>query len=275
MTTLQERPFFFKNGSQRIFAVLHTPQGVARNYGFVFCYPGFEEKLWVHRVFVSFARELAARGYHVLRFDFAGHGDSEGNFEDTSVASQLSDIDSAVRALSDELGQGGTVGLLGLRLGAALAASYAEQHASIDTLILWDPVVNGAQYMQELLLSNLATQSAVYGEIRQTREELSAQMQSGGIVNIEGYELGRTLFNEVNALSLAGEKRFQGKCLIAQIGRAVQKPKKDLEVLRASYVNAELALVAEEPFWKEIKTFYPRADNLFAATLEWFDRHGK
>jgi alpha-beta hydrolase superfamily lysophospholipase len=75
-----------------------------RGQGFVFCYPEFEEKLWTERVFVSFARELAARGYHVLRFDSAGHGDSDGEFVHASLSSRLDDLDCAVRALAAELG---------------------------------------------------------------------------------------------------------------------------------------------------------------------------
>ena len=45
---------------------------------FVFCHPLTEEKLWTHRVFVTFARELAAAGHTVLRFDYRGNGDSDG-----------------------------------------------------------------------------------------------------------------------------------------------------------------------------------------------------
>ena len=45
----------------------------------------------------------------------------------------------------------GAVGMVGLRLGATLAAQVAakkQQH--VDRLVLWDPVVCGETYMQEL-----------------------------------------------------------------------------------------------------------------------------
>ena len=46
-------------------------------------------------MFVNFGREAALRGYRVLRFDLAGHGDSQGQSEDMTVTSYLDDIESA------------------------------------------------------------------------------------------------------------------------------------------------------------------------------------
>lgn len=273
---LPESALFFANGSYRLFGVLHRPApALARGRGFVFCYPCFEEKLWTHRVFVSLARELAAHGYHVLRFDFMGHGDSDGDFEQSTVASRLSDLACALTLLRREIGSETGVGIVGLRFGALLAAVHAERDPHVASLILWDPVVDGAAYMQEVLLSNLATQSAVHQQIRFTREDLAAQMRAGNTVNIEGYELSDALYASASQLNLAAAKNFTGPSLIVQIGRDNQKPKKQLESLRASYRRAELSLCVEEPFWKEIKTFYPRAPRLFAATLDWLQTHDR
>ena len=69
---MKETPFFFSNQGQNLFGVLHEPCTDGRQTGFLLCYPFAEEKLWVHRVYVNFARELARRGYPVLRFDYMG-----------------------------------------------------------------------------------------------------------------------------------------------------------------------------------------------------------
>lgn len=273
-TSLSESAFFFANGAYRLFGVLHRPAPEhARGRGFVFCYPCFEEKLWTHRVFVSLARELAARGYHVLRFDFMGQGDSDGDFEQSTVSSCLSDLSCAINQLRQEIGADAEVSLLGLRFGALLAAVHAERDSKIASLVLWDPVTDGAAYMQEVLLSNLATQSAVHLKIRFTREDLVAQMRAGNTVNIEGYELSYGLYDSATQLNLTGSKTFSAPCLVVQIGRANQKPKKNLQALCDAYPQAQLALSVEEPFWKEIKTFYPRAQNLFATTFDWLHKH--
>lgn len=268
--SLSETPFFFPNGPYRLFGVLHRPAAsIAKGRGFVFCYPCFEEKLWTYRVFVSLARELTARGYHVLRFDYMGHGDSDGEFEQSTISSRLSDLSCAVAVLRQEIGSDARVGLLGLRLGALLAAVHAERDPKIDSLILWEPLTDGAPYMQEVLLSNLATQSAVYQQIRFTREDLVAQMRAGNTVNIEGYEMSHALYEETSQLTITGAREFSGPCLVVQIGRSNQKPKKNLETLRSAYSRADFTMTVEEPFWKEIKTFYPRAENLFEVTCKW------
>jgi exosortase A-associated hydrolase 2 len=269
---LTEQPFFFENGQYRLFGLLHKPvAGGLRNEGFVLCHPAFEEKLWAHRVYVGLARELARHGCPVLRFDYMGYGDSDGDFEQATVATHLSDIAKAVEVLKTQAGVS-SVGLLGLRFGATLAALSADAVPGISHLVLWDPLVDGAAYMQEVLLSNLATQSAVHQKILHTREELVAQMQAGGTVNIEGYGLNQAFYDGVSTIKLQPPRTYAGPCLIAQIGRDNQKPKKNLETLRAGYAAGELVLCTEDPFWKEIKPYCPRADNLVRATTDWLKK---
>lgn len=269
---ISEKPFFFRNDGQ-LFGVLHRPRPeIASPQGFVFCHPCFEEKLWAHRVYVGMARELAQRGYPVLRFDYMGHGDSDGDFELATVGTRLADIGCAVQTLRNETGVA-QVGLLGLRLGATLAAISANSLAGISRLVLWDPIVDGAAYMQEVLLSNLATQSAVHQKILHTREELVAQMHAGHAVNIEGYGLTQAFYTETSAIKLQHPHSYSSPCLVVQIGRANQKPKKNFEALSAGYPEGELALCTEEPFWKEIKAYCPRAENLYQLTFDWLGKH--
>ena len=54
-----ETPFFFPSGKHSLFGILHQPAAATCLPAFVFCHPFGEEKLWTHRVFVSFARRLA------------------------------------------------------------------------------------------------------------------------------------------------------------------------------------------------------------------------
>ena len=48
---------------------------------------------------VNMGRRLASNGYPVLRFDFMGEGDSEGDFEDGTITTRLDDINCAVRTM--------------------------------------------------------------------------------------------------------------------------------------------------------------------------------
>ncbi|MEO5822089.1 MAG: alpha/beta fold hydrolase [Vicinamibacteraceae bacterium] len=266
---MTETPFFFPNGSYNLFGVFHEPPAPASKSAFVFCHPWGEEKLWAHRVFVSFARALAADGHPVLRFDLMGNGDSDGEFSDSTLQTALSDVRCAVREVRRRTGQS-TVSLMGLRLGASIAAMIADETPDVAHLILWAPIVDGGRYMQELLRINLTTQMASYKEIRQDRAALVAQMQQGQTVNIDGYELAHPQFAEVSGIKLAGSRTFAGPCFLAQVDRMpAARILPELEQLAAGYPRSTLVSVQEEPFWKEIPRYYGQATALFASTTEW------
>ena len=129
---MKETPFFFPNDPYNLFGILHEPEVEPNGEGFVFCHPFGEEKLWSHRVFVNFARKLAQIGYTVLRFDYMGHGDSDGNFSDATIETRISDIVAAVCWLKDNNSNVNSVSLLGLRLGATLASLTCEQFEGIS-----------------------------------------------------------------------------------------------------------------------------------------------
>lgn len=269
-TPLIETPMFFENGSYRLFGILHEPTAAPSGWGWVLCHPFAEEKLWAQRVYVSFARMLAARGAWVLRFDAMGNGDSEGQFSESSVETMLSDISCAIGLLEQSGGASLRVGLLGLRLGATMAALAAEQHPNVGKLVLWEPIVDGGKYMQELLRVNLTTQTAVYKEIRHNREALVRMMREGSTVNIDGYEVAYPYYEQASAVKLnEGTKRFTGPCLIVQVGRDGQTIRPELKALQEAYPSSDIRGVVEEPFWKEIKRWYGRAPNLFETTLAW------
>lgn len=268
---MNERPFFFDAGSRHLFGVLHEPTAKApAKPGFVFCHPLAEEKLWTHRVFVSFARRLAARGHAVLRFDYMGNGDSDGEFSQTSLDTMKSDVAAAIRTLQNQAGVE-QVGLVGLRMGATVASLVAEEN-DIKALVMWAPIVDGSRYMQEILRVNLSTQLAVYKEIRQDREALAAAMEQGVTVNTDGYELAFPLFSQVSAVSLAAEpKRHADRCLVVQIDRVPGAPNSELGQLVKAYPNASLEVAIEEPFWKEIRRWYAHAPALFETTDRWLE----
>lgn len=266
---MTETPFYFANGGRSLFGVLHRPAAQGTLPSFVFCHPLAEEKLWAQRVFVSFARQLAARGHAVLRFDYMGNGDSDGEFRESSLSTAIADVRRAVEQVREMTGTR-LVSLLGLRLGATIASLAAEDSADLRHLVLWAPIVDGARYMQELLRINLTTQMAVYKEIRQDRDALVATMEQGNLVNVDGYDLTHRLYSEVSAVKLAAAaKRHEGPCLVVQIDRQPGRTSPELQQLAASYAGATLTAVQEEPFWKEILRFYDQAPNLFPATLEW------
>lgn len=267
-----EHPFFFPGPHATLFGIVHdAASGAPPREPVVFCHPFGEEKLWAHRVFVTFARQLAALGHPVLRFDYSGHGDSDGEFRDFSVSTALADIGCAIDWLKAHTGRS-QVSLLGLRLGATLARQVVTTRHDVASLILWAPIVDAGKYMQELLRINLTTQMAVYKEIRFDREALAAMLRAGDTVNVDGYEIGWPLFEQMSALRLSDSSRFDGPCLVLQVERNAAAPgARDIDALRAANPALVARVVQEEPFWKEIERFYDSAPNLMAETLRWMN----
>lgn len=271
---MNEIPFFFPNDGYRLFGILHLPKAFQKKTAFLFCHPFGEEKLWSHLVYVNFARELTRRGHPVLRFDYMGNGDSDGNFDDSSVATNLSDIRCALKVLREKAVDAPYVGLIGLRFGATLAALAAEDDPEIYRLILWEPILNGAQYMQELLRINLTSQMAVFKEIQYNREALIQTMKEGQTANVDGYEIALGMYEQVTSINLInGPKRFQGKCLVVQIAPRQQNFKKDFSLLFSIYQDGDILMSLEEPFWKEIKALYSSANQLYHDTLIWLEQN--
>ena len=71
----------------RLFGILHTPdQSRRRDIGIVLLSPGIKNRVAPHRLYNKMATALASRGFAVLRFDFFGLGDSEGELQEEQLA---------------------------------------------------------------------------------------------------------------------------------------------------------------------------------------------
>jgi len=238
----------------------------------VLCHPLGEEKLWAHRVLVTFSRELASRGFTVSRFDCRGEGDSDCRFEDASLETRVADVTAVVAATRRALEDTPNVSLVGVRFGAMLAALAAARLKNVDRLAMWDPITDGESYAQSLLRINLAGQLAAYKKVVDGKERLLERMAGGGTVNIEGYALTGSFFRELSSVHVADLlSAFTGRLLILQAGPAGTAPRPDLGALHAARPDATVLVVPEQPFWKETKDFCQRAVGFSTPTLDWFE----
>ena len=73
--------------------------------------------------------ELSASGFTVLRFDFSGNGQSEGQFEQSTWSKQILEMEAAVNLVMDRGAD--WVGLAGHSLGAAIALLAAGRNDAI------------------------------------------------------------------------------------------------------------------------------------------------
>lgn len=147
-------PFFFGSSKRRLFGVYTARRAMpGRERAALVCYPWGSEYINAHRSLVRLSAMLADRGYHVLRFDYYGSGDSAGETTEPTLAGWREDIETALDELRSMSGVDRT-SLVGLRLGATLAAEVAADDDEIDDLVLWDPVVEGAEYLEAIRQSS-------------------------------------------------------------------------------------------------------------------------
>ena len=120
------------------------------------CYPAPQEVFKTYYVQRSLAIELAQQGFACLRFDYYGTGDSYGNMEEADITRWLRDIQQAYKFLRRKT-RTQKVHVFATRLGCLLAAKALEQE-NIQTMIFWDPIANGQEYLSQI---NMLHQSLV------------------------------------------------------------------------------------------------------------------
>jgi pimeloyl-ACP methyl ester carboxylesterase len=141
-------PLWF--GTPARFGQLHAAVGESRDCGVVLCNPLGYEALCTHRSYFDLAELLAGAGFSVLRFDYAGSGDSAGSDDEPDrVPAWLESISLAADELKRHTGVS-RLAFFGLRLGATLALTAAASRDDVMAIIAWAPVLKGKAYVREL-----------------------------------------------------------------------------------------------------------------------------
>jgi uncharacterized protein len=209
------KPIFFGDSKRKLYGVYAPPTGASRrSHAVLLCYPGLQEYGTSHWSFRRLSAMLAREGHHVLRFDYFGTGDSAGNVEDGSPDVWVEDIKQAALELID-LSGARHLSVLGKRLGASLAARACRAGLDAQRLVLWDPVVSGRAYVNELEAWDL----------RRNLLLLHSELRKTGRDELLGYPFPPALRAELNGVDLLGEPPPQVKKLTicASDERAIYK----------------------------------------------------
>ncbi len=163
--------------------------GIARR-GVILCGATGFEQLSAHRPWRELAGRIAATGCATLRFDYPGEGDSADAGAGT-LSAWLGAIRRAVRFLREEA-EATEVVLVGLRLGATLAALVAEE-GGIDHLVLMAPCRTGRGYVREMKLRSPALNLMSDGTV---------PVEPPGHLSVGGFPLGSELAAELAKIDI-------------------------------------------------------------------------
>jgi uncharacterized protein len=139
---LNEHSIQFEVNGQRLWGMLHLPLEVTQPVPTVLMLHGFTgQRLEPHRLFLLLSRQFAEHGIASLRFDFRGSGESEGTFDQMTVAREVEDVVAAYHFLKSRPEvDGSRLGLMGLSMGGMVSAlSVAQPGLEFKALSLWAP----------------------------------------------------------------------------------------------------------------------------------------
>jgi uncharacterized protein len=249
----------------RLFAV-HWPAATAALRQAVLILPPFAEELNKCRpMLAAQARAFAAAGLHVLMVDLFGTGDSDGEFAEARWQRWLQDLQLARQWLTTQL-EVSAVHLLAVRAGALFAPSLLTQTpgtAAADKLMLWQPVLKGADAWRQLMRMRLMADSA-RGQ-QGSSQELEQRLAREGALEIGGYMLAAALTAELSAAQLdAAALQKTAAVLWAEVA-AGDPPALSTAGARTcqqwlqAQVRLESAAVRGEPFWSTPEIGWARA----------------
>lgn len=136
----------FMSGSVTLAGALEMPASQVLSYGiFAHCFTCGKDIAAASRI----ARALTAKGIAVLRFDFTGLGNSDGDFSNSNFSSNIQDLLNAAKYLEENFSA--PEFLIGHSLGGAAVLAMAKELPSVKAI-----VTIGAPYQASHVTHNFA-----------------------------------------------------------------------------------------------------------------------
>jgi uncharacterized OsmC-like protein/pimeloyl-ACP methyl ester carboxylesterase len=156
-----ERIHFDGARGDRLDARLELPAGPPRAYAiFAHCFTCSKAYFAASRI----SRQLADRGFAVLRFDFTGLGESEGEFADTTFSSNVGDLEKAAEFLGEHYAAPAL--LIGHSLGGAAAIVAAGRIPSVKAVATLGAPADAEHVIRSLKLDTDAVEADGRAEAR-------------------------------------------------------------------------------------------------------------
>ncbi|MBN1807985.1 MAG: alpha/beta fold hydrolase [Planctomycetes bacterium] len=133
----------FKNKGTALVGSLYMPCEAAGDVpGVIFLHGFTGHRIEPGFLFPRAARSLERKGIASLTFDFAGSGESDGDFSDMTILGEVADAHAAAEHLKKAPGIcARKLGVIGYSLGAAVACQLLGERDDLAAAALWAPAV--------------------------------------------------------------------------------------------------------------------------------------
>ena len=206
-------PHYFGKSEHPLFGVYHPARKSANSSKAVLlCPPIAHEHIRTHWSLRLLSQRLSREGFHSMRFDYTGIGDSSNWMGGVGSIDQW--LDDVCLAAEDLMAESGCqrLSIVGLRMGAALATLAAQRGLPIDHLVLWDPVVKGADYLSQL--------SAMHQQMLDLWVCPMTTEDSNDGKELLGFYYQRSLLDEITEIDLLSERPECGDLTVIDCAEA-------------------------------------------------------
>lgn len=140
----------FENDGLNLVGMLHLPDGAGPFPAVTFCHGFTGQRYEPGWLYVLTARRMVEAGIACFRFDCRFSGESDGDFRDMTISTEISDTMRALDVVKSrpEI-DAERLGLLGFSLGGAVASQTAALRRDIRSLMLWSPVSHPATFFAD------------------------------------------------------------------------------------------------------------------------------
>ncbi len=261
MLVNEEKVFFQTSDGLKLCGILSTSKNPTQAC-IVLCH-GITVDKEEDGIFTDLAKKLADTGFAVFRFDFRGHGESEGNSVDMTVKGEVKDLEEAVKFLQQKGYK--EFGILGASFaGGAVSLFTSEYPGLVKALVFWNPVID-------------------YESLRNPTTEWTKKYWGKGVfdrverfgfteIGSRRFKVGRKLINEIKTLKPWSELlKTDIPVLFVHGDKDSYVPIKDSIKYSSLIKNAKLEIIhgAEHGFHDDPK----HAEQVDKITIEFFTKY--
>jgi len=148
---------------------------------------------------------------------------------------------------------------------------YSSQYPKyIDFILLWEPIIDLCEYLDQLFRINLTSQMTLYKKILYKRDDLKLKLLNNEDIIIEGYEFTKKMLTEFKETQdLFSRYVFNNPIYIAMFS------KKKIQVINHILTlndRNKIEYIKEKKIWSELKIHTEYTNELNTSSLNWIKK---